>query len=82
LMPKLRVSDHAMLRYLQRVGGFNIEGLRRQMELRVERIYAPGCASILIDGYRYLVKEGADGPVVVTVLDADRLSTEQLEARA
>jgi hypothetical protein len=32
----VRVTDHAVLRYLERVGGFDIETLRQNMARRVE----------------------------------------------
>jgi hypothetical protein len=66
------ISDHAVLRYLERVGGFDITGLRRSMEDRLRDHVVSTPQTVVIDGFRYLVKEGAFGPVLVTVIDKDR----------
>lgn len=75
----IRISDHAILRYLERVGGFEIERLRKQLEVRLSRTAVPGAASVLIDGYRYLLKIGPTGLVVVTVLEKNDKATNQHE---
>lgn len=63
-----RVSDHAMLRLLERVGGFDVEKLRQQV-LSPERKAAikAGASSIRFDKHRLIVKGGT----VVTVLGDD-----------
>lgn len=66
----LRVSDHAVLRYLERVGGFEIETLRQQIAARVAKNAVRGAFSIKIDGNQYLLKESSGVLVVVTVLQA------------
>lgn len=69
-MPKrISVSDHAVLRYLERVGGFQIETLRGNMERRASESLLPGASSVVIDGHRFVVGNGPDGQVIVTVLD-------------
>lgn len=65
----LHVSDHAVLRYLQRIGGFEIDALRAEIADRVAQTYAPGATNVIIDGYRYVVEEAATGPVVVTIFE-------------
>ncbi len=65
----LTVSDHAVLRYLERVGGFEIEALRQSIERRAAKALLPGASAVVIDGHRFVVGKGPDGPVIVTILD-------------
>lgn len=66
----LRVCDHALLRFIERVGGLDVEGLRRHLAESLDR--AAGAAeqlgaremTIAADGFHYVVMKG----VVVTVL--------------
>lgn len=66
---RVLVSDHAVLRYLERVGGFDIESLRRQIADRLEAVARAGAESVVIDGYRYVLRSDSGGPVVTTVLE-------------
>lgn len=68
--PRVRVSDHAVLRYLERAGGFDVEGLRRAIGRRVEAAVAAGACGIVVGGVSFRVKDGGDGPVVTTVIEA------------
>lgn len=63
----VHVSDHAVLRYLERVGGFEIDRLRAEIAERVGRTYAKGATNVIIDGFRYVIEVADNGPVVVTV---------------
>lgn len=63
----VRVSDHAILRYLERVGGFDIEGLRAAIAGRLEGAARAGACAVVIDGHVYVIREDAQGPIVVTV---------------
>ena len=77
----ITVSDHAVLRYLERVGGFDVECLRREIAARVGKTALTGSHNVVIDGHRFVIKRGIDGPVVVTVLKhAWDLATHQIEA--
>jgi hypothetical protein len=68
--PSVVVSDHAVLRYLERVGGFNVEGLRRDIQRRmVKTVTGIGAQSVVVEGHRFVVKQTDDALVVVTVLD-------------
>jgi len=68
----IRVSDHALLRFLERVGGMDVEGLREQLEASFERASSAAQTlgvtnyAITVDGHTYLVR----GAVVATVLSA------------
>jgi hypothetical protein len=68
-MPKVRVTDHALVRYLERVGGFDMARLRIEMEQRVSKTWLPGSPSVLIDGFRFTVTDDGKGPVVTTILE-------------
>lgn len=67
----LRVSDHALIRFLERAGGLDVEGLRAALAKSFDRAEEAarlvGLAdyTIAADGLRYLVRAG----VVVTILD-------------
>lgn len=70
---KVIVSDHAILRYLERVGGFDIPRLRREISERVQSAADIGAGAVVIDGHSFLIDRGEFGPVVVTVLPVGRL---------
>ncbi len=80
-MPKVRVSDHALVRYLQRVGGFDMDRLRAEMEERVSRTYVPGAPSVVIDGFRFTVCVDERGPMVTTIIDRAMQLTSVREGR-
>jgi hypothetical protein len=54
------VTDHAVLRYLERVKGFDIEAVRS--EIATICALAGGAKSLLRDGVRYEL--GTDGKVI------------------
>ena len=59
-----RATDHAVLRYLERVAGFDIEAIRRAMEAQCGDGHGAPC--VRIAGARYLIRDGA----IVSVLSA------------
>lgn len=66
------VSDHAVLRYLERVGGFEIDALRAQIAERVDAAAQIGATAVVIDGFHFVIRRSPMGPVVTTVLDRAR----------
>lgn len=66
-----RISDHAMLRLLERAGGFDVEGLRTAMSDALERGHtaAREISSadylVTIDGMTFVVR----GETVTTVME-------------
>lgn len=68
-----RISDHVLLRLLERSGGLDLEALREGLQAELARAYeaarAMGDADFLIrkDGLSFVVR----GEVVVTVLVKD-----------
>jgi hypothetical protein len=79
---RLRVCDHALLRFIERVGGLDTEGLRKQLEESLNR--AADAAeqlgaremTIAADGMHYVVVKG----VVVTVL-SPQMRPKRMKAR-
>ena len=68
--PRTHVTDHAIVRYLERVGGFDIDGLRQSIARRVDLAAATGASGVIIDGFIYKFQRDQHGPVVTTVLPA------------
>ncbi|MCW1934101.1 hypothetical protein [Pararhodobacter zhoushanensis] len=64
------VTDHAVLRYLERALKLDIETHRRKIGALVESAAAQGATGVIIDGMRYCLIRDANGAVVVTVREA------------
>lgn len=68
-MTAIRVTDHALLRFLARAGGLDIEALRDHLAESLERAHAAAVEigakdyTIAADGLRYFIRDGA----VVTI---------------
>lgn len=54
-MIRPHVSDHAMLRYLERVVGIDVEAHRQEVERRVAGAVALGASALISEGYRYVL---------------------------
>jgi hypothetical protein len=66
---RVRISDHAIVRYLERVGGFDIERLRAEMARRLQPSADVRAGSVKIDGCIVCLSYAdPHGPVVTTVL--------------
>lgn len=66
---RLGVTDHALVRYLDRVGGFQIEALRQSMAARLQPFADTGACSVVMDGHVYMIgRTDPRGPSVITVL--------------
>ena len=66
------VTDHALLRYVERVFGLDIEMVRTHIEKSVRGPAIAGATTTTIDGYVYCLKERGNGAVAVTtILDTD-----------
>lgn len=55
---ELPVSDHAVLRYLQRVCGVDIDAVRRRIDAATARARAEGARGVRADGVVYRLKSG------------------------
>lgn len=60
------VTDHAVLRYLERARGVDVEAARAEIAAKVARGVAAGAAFVTHDGLRFVIRSGR---VVVTALD-------------
>ena len=70
----VRVSDHALLRFIERAGGMDIETLRAALEGSLKRAVAAadeiGTGDMIInaDGLQYILRDH----VVVSIVDVAR----------
>lgn len=60
------VTDHALVRYLERVVGVDLDVHRQAIEARVAGAVALGASAIVSEGYRYALTDS----VVITVTRA------------
>lgn len=80
----VKVSDHALLRFLERAGGVNVEGFRSTIECAMARAVNAADAigereyRIVADGLTYIVRDN----VIVTVLGERMVDTEPLRPSA
>lgn len=58
------ITDHAVIRYLERVKGIDIEATRREIAAIVRQGVGLGAQSVILGGMRYRL----EGPHVVTVV--------------
>lgn len=61
------VTDHAVLRYLERVQGMDIERVRREIGRSVDRAVDMGACSVVVEGFRYTLSPNGS---VITVAAA------------
>lgn len=66
--PIVIVSDHALVRYIERVLGVDVETLRREIGRRVDRGAELGACGVEVDGWLYKLQDGT----VTTVFEASR----------
>lgn len=55
--PVAHVTDHATLRYLERVKGIDVEAARRELGQKVDAALEAGAAATISDGIRYVLVE-------------------------
>lgn len=65
---RAKVSDHAMVRYLERVVGIDVSSHRRDLEARLTQAVDLGASALISDGQRYVLI----GEVLITVTPAHR----------
>ena len=63
--PLPSVPDHAVLRYLQRAKGVDIEAVRRHIADLVKRGVEKQVDAVVVEGVKFVLRDN----VVVTVLD-------------
>ncbi|MBO9421730.1 hypothetical protein J7481_19640 [Labrenzia sp. R4_2] len=72
------VSDHAVLRYLERVLEIDTEAVRKHIHSETETAIAVGAATLKRNGVRYVI---VDGAVVTVTLSKKRMAKLALEAK-
>lgn len=65
-MTRHPVTDHAVLRYLERIAGLNMEEVRENIHLKTKTALESGAKSVTVDGYRYRIAGGRVVTVVPT----------------
>jgi hypothetical protein len=55
--PLAHVTDHAVLRHLERVHGVDVEGVRRDLGFKVDAAIEAGAVATVSDGIRYVLVE-------------------------
>lgn len=60
----LVISDHALVRYLERVEGFDIEQLRRAIADRLQDAHVLGASAVTIERHTYRIANGVLTTVV------------------
>jgi hypothetical protein len=64
--PPYPVSDHAVLRWLERVRGVDVETARREIGHRAAiALDHPGAGAVLVDGIKLQLRDG----IVITVVE-------------
>lgn len=58
-MKQPRVTDHAVLRYIERVGGFDVEAVRQHIAKVCAEAVAAGATTLKHDGIRFTFSTGA-----------------------
>ena len=64
---KVQVSDHAVLRYLEHVGGFEIEALRADIARTLAAQPKCGEGVLPYDGAQFVLRATTHGLIVTTV---------------
>lgn len=63
--PITKISDHALMRYLERVKGMDLEQIRREIGRKIDLVNDhPGANGVRVDGFLFRLQDG----VVTTVL--------------
>jgi len=76
--PLPRVSDHAVLRWLERHYGFDIEAERKRIDAIAGPAIQVGATRIKLEGVHFVIVNGR----VVTTIEADNASRQRGRAQA
>lgn len=75
--PLPSVPDHAVLRYLERAQGVDIEAVRQHIRALVTNAVALKGDAVIIEGVKFVLRDN----VVVTVIDRRWQATKREDAR-
>lgn len=68
---RIRITDHAVLRYMERVRGFDVDAVRREIAASCAvAADHPNATAVLSGGFRFTIK--ADAVVTVTAQHEDK----------
>jgi len=68
----VEISDHALLRFIERIYGLDLEPVRQELVRRCEKAAAAGAARLIIDDTVFCFGPGPEGKVVVvTIVDRE-----------
>lgn len=70
--PYPKVSDHAVLRYIERAQGVDIAAIRRRIARQVSRAVVLEGSAVIVDGVKFVLREDR----VVTTLKSGMLTHE------
>lgn len=62
---RIQISDHALLRYLERACGMEIEAMREELAGILSQVVRPGRRSVVRDGLRFIFR----GDTLATVYE-------------
>jgi hypothetical protein len=69
MSPRVRITDHAVLRYLERAHGLDVEEVRKHLAGRVANGVALGAVSVKIENVKMVLRRSAEGETaLVTVM--------------
>lgn len=64
----IRVTDHAVLRYLERAHGLDVAAVRRHLSGKVEKGARLGAVGVTIENVKLVLEQGENDIAVVTAL--------------
>lgn len=62
----MNVTDHATLRYIERVLGFDVEDVRQRIRDVCENAAKAGASCVVHDGFQYKIAHGGRAVITVT----------------
>ncbi len=66
---RVHVTDHAVLRYLERVHGVDMEGLRRRIGKTVDTAVKAGANGLMFEGVKYRLHKNT----VITIVAGESI---------
>ena len=65
-MTDLRVTDHCIVRYIERVLGLDVNAVRLLIRDRCKSAAAVGAKSVTVEGFKYEISRNSDAVITVT----------------
>ncbi len=64
MKPRVHITDHALIRYIERVKGFDVDKIRAEIENLVAPTLGTKATGISANGFTYRIQDGAVTTVV------------------